>query len=117
MFAIPQRAFNALAPGSVPARDDLFANPERVFVVLAGAGWTDVRADPVTEPAWIGTDVDDVIGYVRGMDLVRRITAAAQDDELAERALGHMAVEYAARQAPDGVWVEAAAWLVSARRY
>jgi SAM-dependent methyltransferase len=117
VFAIPQRAFNALAPGSVPARDDLFADPERVSRVLAGAGWTDIRADPVTEPAWIGTDVDDVIGYVRGMDVVRRTAAATQDDELAERALARMGVEYAARQAPDGVWVEAAAWLVSARRH
>jgi SAM-dependent methyltransferase len=116
VFAIPQRAFNALAPGSVPARDDLFADPGRVSALLAGAGWMDIRADPVTEPAWIGSDVEDVIDYVRGMDVVRRIAAATQDDELVERALADMAGEYAARQATDGIWVEAAAWLVTARR-
>jgi ubiquinone/menaquinone biosynthesis C-methylase UbiE len=117
VFAIPQRAFSANAPESVPARDDLFADPERVSALLAGAGWAGIRADPVTQPAWIGSDVDDVIGYVRGMEAVRRIAAAAGgDDRLVERALAAMAGEYAARQAPDGVWVEAAAWLVTARR-
>jgi ubiquinone/menaquinone biosynthesis C-methylase UbiE len=117
VFAIPQRAFNAIAPESVAARDDLFADPERVSALLAGAGWTGVRADPVTQPAWIGSDVDDVIGYVRGMEVVRRVAAAAgRDDRQVERALAAMAREYAARQAPDGVWVEAAAWLVTARR-
>jgi ubiquinone/menaquinone biosynthesis C-methylase UbiE len=117
VFAIPQRALNAIAPESAPARDDLFADPERVSALLAGAGWTGVRADPVTQPAWIGSDVDDVIGYVRGMEVVRRIAAAAAgDDRQVERALAAMAGEYAARQAPDGVWVEAAAWLVTARR-
>jgi SAM-dependent methyltransferase len=117
VFAIPQRALNAIAPESAPARDDLFADPERVSALLAGAGWTGVRADPVTQPAWIGSDVDDVIGYVRGMEMVRRIAAAAAgDDRQVERALAAMAGEYAARQAPDGVWVEAAAWLVTASR-
>jgi SAM-dependent methyltransferase len=117
VFAIPQRALNAIAPESAPARDDLFADPERVSALLAGAGWTGVRADPVTQPAWIGSDVDDVIGYVRGMEVVRRIAAAAAgDDRQVERALAAMAGEYAARQAPDGVWVEAAAWLVTASR-
>jgi ubiquinone/menaquinone biosynthesis C-methylase UbiE len=117
VFAIPQRAFNAIAPESVAARDDLFADPERVSALLAGAGWTGVRADPVTQPAWIGSDVDDVIGYVRGMEVVRRVAAAAgRDDRQVERALAAMAREYAARQEPDGVWVEAAAWLVTARR-
>jgi SAM-dependent methyltransferase len=117
VFAIPQQAFNAIAPGSVPARDDLFADPGRLSRLLTSAGWTDIRTDSVTEPAWIGQDVDDVIGYVRGMEVVRRITeAAGDDDRLVERALAGMAAEYAARQAPDGVWVEAAAWLVTARR-
>jgi len=116
VFAIPQRAFNAIAPGSLPARDDLFADPERLSGLLASAGWTDIRTDPVTQPAWIGSDVEDVMGYARGMELVRRVAEAAGDDLLVERALAVMAAEYGARQAPDGVWVEAAAWLVTARR-
>jgi SAM-dependent methyltransferase len=117
VFAIPQRAFNAIAPGSVPARDDLFADPERLSRLLAAAGWTGIQADPVTQPAWIGSDVEDVIGYARGMELVRRAAEeAGGGDLLVERALAVMAGEYGARQAPDGVWVEAAAWLVTARR-
>ena len=117
VFSIPQRAFNAIAPGSVPARDDLFADPERLSRLLAAAGWTDIQADPVTQPAWIGSDVEDVIGYARGMELVRRVAEeAGGGDLLVERALAVMAGEYGARQAPDGVWVEAAAWLVTARR-
>jgi hypothetical protein len=33
-----------------------------------------------------------------------------------ERVLAEVADQYAARQRPDGVWVRAAAWLVTARR-
>jgi hypothetical protein len=38
------------------------------------------------------------------------------DDRHIERALARIADDYAARQRPDGVWVNAAAWLVTGRR-
>lgn len=117
VFAIPLRALGALQTGSGTGRGGLFEDPVRLAGLLAGAGWTGIEAQPVTVPARIGSDVDDVIGYMRGMSLVRRAAAEAGDDQAPiERALDAMAGEYAARQAPDGIWVEAAAWLVTARR-
>ncbi len=39
---------------------------------------------------------------------------AQLDDVLAKRVLATMGDEFAAREDPDGVWVDAAAWLVTA---
>jgi hypothetical protein len=64
----------------------------------------------------MGTDVADVMSYVRRMPMVRGLAAALGDEALSERALATIAEQYAARQRPDGVWVRAAAWLVTAHR-
>lgn len=116
VFAIPLRAFEAYVklPGSTA--DDLFVDPRRITELLSRTGWRDVRIIPVTEPAWIGSDVDDVMRYVRGMPMIRNLIADLDDQVLAERVIADVAKEYAARQRPDGVWVRAAAWLVTARR-
>jgi hypothetical protein len=64
----------------------------------------------------MGSDVADVMGYVRGMPMIRTLAAGLGNEALAERVLAIIAEQYAARQRPDGVWVRAAAWLVTARR-
>ena len=116
VFAIPLRAFEAYVrlPGSPTG--DLFVDPRRITELLSRTGWRDVRIIPVTEPAWIGSDVDDVMRYIRGMPMIRNLIADLDDQVLAERVLADVAEEYAARQGSDGVWVRAAAWLVTARR-
>jgi hypothetical protein len=48
------------------------------------------------------------------MPMIRSLTASLRDEALTERVLATIAEEYAARQRPDGVWVHAAAWLVTA---
>ena len=63
---------------------------------------------PITERAWIGSDVDDVMGYVRGMPMIRSLAASLNDRALTERVLAAIADQYAARQRADGVWVRAA---------
>ena len=99
-----------------PSRDALFEDPRRVSELLSGTGWEDVRTVAVNESAWMGSDVADVMSYVRGMRVVRDLTAQLGDDALTERALASVAEQCAARQRPDGVWVRAGAWLVTARR-
>ena len=116
MFAIPLRAFEAYLTLPPSTADDLFIDPRRIADLLSRTGWRDVRILPVTEPAWIGSDVDDVMRYVRGMPMIRNLIAGLDDQVLAERVLADVADEYAARQRSDGVWVRAAAWLVTARR-
>jgi hypothetical protein len=48
--------------------------------------------------------------------MIYNLIADLDDQVLAERVLADIAGAYAARQQPDGVWVSAAAWLVTAQR-
>jgi SAM-dependent methyltransferase len=116
-FAIPLRAFAALMPlpGPTPA-GRIFADPIQLALLLSGAGWADVRIEAVTEPAWLGSDTADVMGFIRVMPRLQTLAAGLADDAKAERAWAAAAEQYAARQQPGGVWVEAAAFLVTARR-
>lgn len=116
LFSIPLRAFQATGrlPGS--AGDDLFADPRRISGLLSRAGWADIQIDPVVEPAWMGSDVADVMGYLRGMFMIRNLAAQLADQALTEQVLAGIAEQYATRQQPNGVWVRAAAWLVTGRR-
>jgi SAM-dependent methyltransferase len=116
LFAIPLRALLAGAPRPVPADDSPFEDPRQVSGLLSAAGWEGIRIDAVRELAWMGSNVADVMGYVRGMRMVRNLTAELGDEALAGPALADIAEQYEARQRPDGVWVQAAAWLVTARR-
>jgi SAM-dependent methyltransferase len=116
LFAIPLRAFTAHTDLAVEPEDDRFADPDWVTRLLTGTGFTDVRVEPIREPARIGSDVPDVLEYVRNTSRVRALTGELADDATAQRVLDSMAAEYATRARPDGVWVEAAAWLVTANR-
>lgn len=116
LFAIPLRAFGAHTRLPVPAVGELFTDPRRVTELLSATGWDDIQIDAVSEPAWIGSDVADVMSYVRGMPMIRSLAADLGNEVLAERVLAVIAGQYAARQRPDGVWVRAAAWLVTAYR-
>jgi SAM-dependent methyltransferase len=116
LFAIPLRAFGAHTRLPGPAVGELFVDPRQVAELLSATGWEDIRVDAVSEPAWMGADVADVMSYVRGMPVVRSLTADLGDEALAEQVLAVIAEQYAVRQHPDGVWVHAAAWLVTAHR-
>ena len=56
------------------------------------------------------------MSYVQGMPMIRNLVTELGDRTLAERALATITEQYAARQRPDGVWVRAAALLVTAQR-
>jgi ubiquinone/menaquinone biosynthesis C-methylase UbiE len=110
VFAIPLRAATDCTKPPAPGASKLFTDPDQIAALLSGSGWADVQVIPVVEPAWVGSDVDDVIKYIRG------VAEILGDDRDLERMLAHIADDYAARQRPDGVWVRAAAWLVTAHR-
>ncbi len=116
VFAIPLRSFAAYTQLPGPNADDLFVDPMRIGELLSGTGWQDVQVSPVTERAWIGSDVDDVMGYIWGMPLIQDLTASLNDPAVTRRVMAAIAEEYDVRQNADGVWVRAAAWLVTARR-
>jgi SAM-dependent methyltransferase len=116
VFGIPLRAFVAHGAPVDLAGVDPFADPRQVGDLLVGAGFTSVRTEAVHGPARIGSDVADVLGYTRATTRVRDLLATLGDTALAERVYATMAAEYTVRERPDGVWVDAAAWLVTARR-
>lgn len=115
LLAIPLRAFADYAqlPSTV---GDLFVDPQQITSLLSASGWRDIEIDDINEPAWVGADVAEVMTYVRGMPTIRALAASLLDDALAERAFAALADQYSRRQLPGGVWVQAAAWLVTARR-
>jgi SAM-dependent methyltransferase len=116
IFAIPLRAFGTHTQLPGPAPGDLFADSGRVASLLSDTGWADIQIGAINEPAWVGSDVPDVMSYVRGMPAVRARIADLNDAALTKQVLASIAEEYATRQRPDGVWVRAAAWLVTAHR-
>ncbi len=116
VFAIPLRAFGSHVPLPGPSASDLFVDPQQITELLSGTGWEDVQIVSVNEPAWIGSDVDDVMSYIRGMPMIRTIKANLDDRVLYEKVLAAVAEEYGTRQRADGIWVRAATWLVTARR-
>ena len=116
VFAIPLRAFGAHTELPGPAGGDLFADPQQITELLSSTGWENIQIDAVSEPAWMGSDVADVLSYVRGMRMTRSLAASVGDEALTEQVMATIAEQYAARQRPDGVWVRAAAWLVTAYR-
>lgn len=116
VFSIPLRAFAAHTDLAFRPEDDRFADPDWVTRLLTGVGFTDVRIEAIREPARIGSDVADVLEYVRNTSRVRELTDRLADQTLARRVMDAMAAEYATRARPDGVWVDAAAWLVTAQR-
>jgi ubiquinone/menaquinone biosynthesis C-methylase UbiE len=116
LFAIPLHALAAYTQLPVPAVGDLFLDPQQVMGLLSSTGWASIRISAIHEPARIGSDVADVMSYVRGMPMIRRLTADLGGEALAERVLAAIASQYAERQRPDGVWVGAAAYLVTAHR-
>jgi SAM-dependent methyltransferase len=116
LFGIPLRAVSTHARLPQSTDDDLFADPTRITHLLTGAGCTDVRVEPVTEPARVGSDVADVVGYFTGPGRIRNLLAEVGDNALLDRVRATMVEQFAAYVRADGVWVTAAAWLVHARR-
>jgi SAM-dependent methyltransferase len=114
VFAIPLRQFQR--HGALPqgTDDDPFADPEQIRSILTRAGFTAVRVDELDEPVRLGDDVADVMAYIRATSQVRALLAGVRDPALAHRVLAGTEAAFAARQHPDGLWVRAAAYLVSA---
>jgi SAM-dependent methyltransferase len=114
IFAIPLRAFQRYGFPPGPVRRDSFADPRWIEQTLVSAGFSAVRVTELREPARLGDDVADVMAYAAGSSQVRDLFATV-DPAVAGRVRAEMTAEFTARTRPDGVWVEAAAYLVTAR--
>lgn len=84
---------------------------ERARALLERAGFSAVELTPIEQPWWVGDDVDDAVEFffeTQG----RALDASAEDFARLTRALGRALRPHARA---DGVWLPAAAWLVTAR--
>ncbi|MEV4510971.1 class I SAM-dependent methyltransferase [Dactylosporangium sp. NPDC049525] len=91
------------------------ADPATVEEILGSAGFDDVGLTDVHEPVHYGPDPAAALAWVRRFactgDILGRLDPAA-----AERALARLRDVLAARVSGEGVWFDARAWMVTARR-
>lgn len=90
------------------------AEPDRVRSVLADGGFDTVTIDEVAHPMWLGTDVDDAVGYMRNQSIARTLFAD-KPTELVDRAVDALRAALEGLVGPDGIELPARAWLVTAR--
>jgi SAM-dependent methyltransferase len=84
-------------------------DPPTVRSVLTAAGFTGIALTGVEEPVYYGPDVDSALDWVRGFTCTRELLTT--DD-----ALARLRETMAAHLRADGIWFDAAAWLVTAGR-
>lgn len=90
------------------------ADPDRVRAVLADGGFVDVDIDEVAHPMWLGSDVDDAVGYMRNQSIARAMFED-KPPELVERAIEALRRSLEQAVGPDGLELPGRAWLVTAR--
>lgn len=113
--SIPLRALDTYITRSSRPGCDQFYDPQQITKLLSGIGLERIQIDDITVAAWLGRDVPDVMNYVVGTPAIRNLPRNL-DEATYQQVLTTIADQYSARQYPDGVWIRAAAWLVTARR-
>lgn len=90
-----------------------FADPDRVTTVLTTAGFTDVAATANTTPIRVGSDADDAVSFLLGLQPSVRALAESAPDQAA--ALRNDVLAATAEWATGGeVMAPAASWIVTA---
>jgi SAM-dependent methyltransferase len=91
------------------------AEPGYVRDVLAAAGFADVDLEMVNEPMWFGATADDAFNFWSNSGLSRGLLRDA-DKATCDRAFASLRGLFEAHHTPDGVLLESAAWLTTARK-
>ena len=90
-----------------------FGDPDRVYRLLTGAGFTAVEQDDLRRPMWFGTDAGDAAAFIGGQFAGALEDRPDDERRRAERALHEV---MAAHEGPDGVTFGSACRLVRATR-
>lgn len=93
----------------------VFADGAQLDRVLAGAGFGAVHREALTLPIQLGSDVDDVIGYLLAQPEVQALMADTPADQVSG-AVEALRSAFAPYAGPDGVVMETSCWLVTALR-
>ncbi|MEV0720129.1 methyltransferase domain-containing protein [Asanoa sp. NPDC050611] len=91
------------------------ADPARLEEILRAAGFADLALEDVHEPVFFGPDTAAALAWVNGFtctsEACKRLDPAA-----AARAQERLHETLEARRTDDGIWFDARAWIVTARR-
>lgn len=91
------------------------AEPAVIESVLTAAGFTGVAVEPLVAAQYQGADVADTVAFLRGSEFADSVFATADPRQVAA-GWDAIAVALADFVTPDGVFLDGAAWLVSATR-
>lgn len=91
------------------------ADPPTVQTILGAAGFGELAFTDVHEPVYYGPDVAAALEWVRGFTSTRQ-ALEPMDRTDSERALQRLRETLARHTGEDGVWFDARAWIVEARR-
>jgi len=118
------RGIVPLAPGSSPDPDApgpfSFGDPDRVERLLAEAGFRDIRLTPFDCELCFGTGdsreaaIDDAVRLCGEVGPLRRLLAG-QPEDICDRAVAAVRAAFARQVREDGVFINGACWIVTAR--
>ena len=103
-----------LAPTDAPGPFAL-ANGDRLAQLIVGGGFRDVTLERVTRPVQLGRDLDHTVGFIMSLPQSQTLFAGAPRD-VVDTAVTQLRAAFAPYVGSRGVVMDAAAWLVSARR-
>ena len=90
------------------------ADPTQVEALLRGVGLDGVAVDPVDGPMRFGADADDAYSFVSTQGITRGLLQGLEP-EVATAALAALRSELRVHETADGVVLQGAAWVISAR--
>jgi SAM-dependent methyltransferase len=91
------------------------ADPDTVIATLGAASFRNVTFTEVCEPVYYGPDVATAFKWVRGFAYTNEVITSL-DPTSAERTLERLRETLAAHAGPNGIWFDAQAWIIAARR-
>ncbi len=91
------------------------ADPDQVAALLLEVGFVDVEVTDLRERFWAGADADDAFAFVSDTGPARGLLQGLGPDDRA-RALEALWAELVAHDTGAGVYLDSAAWLVTAHQ-
>jgi SAM-dependent methyltransferase len=92
-----------------------FADGDRLTQLLTGGGFRDVRLETLTRPFRIGQTINDAVNFILSLPQSKQLFASAPQDTV-DAAATALHAGFAPYARPQGVVMDATAWLVTAHR-
>jgi len=91
------------------------ADPDRITSLLEKAGLDQISTTAVATPMRLGDDADDAVAFIADTDIARTFLDPV-DPDTATHALDAVRTTLRTHEQPDGLFLNGAAWLVTAHR-